>query len=220
MKHLVINLNRQPEKYQEFVKRNAGCKIAFERVDASDGASLSNEEVLSMRLIAFGSKFTKGAAGCAASHFRIWKKLVEENVPAVVFEDDATIRHDLDERLALLLPALEDWDFVALGYNIDSILDVEFAHGMKSRMEFVPKSPDDETDAIFQKSKAQVAALRLNNCFGTPGYVVSPAGAKKLLKFCFPMDNRVFAIPALNRSLPVTGVDGMMNTIYRVVNAY
>jgi len=38
-------------------------------------------------------------------------------------------------------------------------------------------------------SKALVTAFRFNTCFGTPGYVISPAGARQLLKRCFPMDN-------------------------------
>jgi glycosyl transferase family 25 len=220
MKNFVINLNRQPDKYENFIKRNAGAEIPFERFEASDGALFGSKEVLTMRLVAFGARFTKGAVGCAASHFRIWKRLVEEGVPALVFEDDATLRHDISDRLESLLPTLEDWDFLTLGYNVDSILDVELAQGMKSMMVFRPQHPNDESDAIFQKSNPPVAAFRLNNCFGTPGYAISPAGAKKLLQLCFPMDNRQFAVPALNGSLLVEGVDGMMNGIYKFIKAY
>jgi glycosyl transferase, family 25 len=220
MKSFVVSLDRQPDKYEGFLRRNRDCKIAFDRFSASDGSQMSDEDVMALRLVAPGALFTKGAVGCAASHWRIWKWVVEQGVPALVFEDDATIRHDINERLATLLPTLGNWDYVALGYNIDSVLDIEFAPGMKSVMAFQPQQPDDETDAVFQRSKTQVAALRLNTCFGTAGYVVSPAGAAKLLQLCFPMDNRSLFVPLLGRELAASGIDHMMNSIYNATEAY
>jgi hypothetical protein len=138
-----------------------------------------------------------------------------------VFEDDCTIRHDINARLAMLLPSLENWDLLVLGCNTDSVLDLELAPGMKSMMIFRPEHPDDQTDAAFQRSNSQVAAFRLNCCFGPAGSVISPAGAERLLEFCFPMDNRPVKIEALgNRVLPTTGLDGMGNSIYRFIKAY
>jgi glycosyl transferase family 25 len=220
IKNFVISLDRQPDKYESFLKRNTGCEIAFERFSASDGSQMTDQDVMALGLVAPGARFTKGAVGCAASHWRIWKWAAEHGVPALVFEDDATIRHDINERLATLLPALGNWDYVALGYNIDSVLDVEFAPGMRSIMVFMPKRPDDKIDAEFQRSKTQVAAIRLNTCFGTAGYVVSPSGARKLLELCFPMDNRSFSVPSLGRTLAATGIDHMMNVIYGGIEAY
>jgi glycosyl transferase, family 25 len=220
MKNFVVNLNRQPEKYESFLKLNAGTKIAFERFEASDGALFSPKDAVGMKLVVPGVQLTPGAVGCAASHFRIWMQTVESGVSALVFEDDAIIRDDISERLGLLLPTLKDWDYITLGYNTDSILDLELAPGMKSMMMFLPKYPDGESAAAFQRSTAQVAAMKLNNCFGTPGYVVSPEGARKLLQLCFPMDNRTYPVPALNRTLAAVGVDGVMNTIYSSIQAF
>ncbi len=220
MKSFVINLNRQPEKYESFLRLNGGTKIAFERFDASDGALISPKDAVGMKLVAPGAQLTAGAVGCAASHFRIWVRTIELGVPTLVFEDDAIIRDDINQRLDLLLPTLKDWDYITLGYNTDSVLDLDLAPGMRSMMMFLPKHPTDENAAAFQRSTAQVAAIRLNNCFGTPGYVVSPAGALKLLQLCFPMDNRTYPVPALNRMLGVVGVDGMMNTIYNSIEAF
>ncbi len=220
MKNYVINLKRQPEKFERFCKANAGSGIAFERFDASDGAGMSEQDAVAMKVIAPDSKLTKGAIGCGASHFRIWKETVEANTPALVFEDDAVIRNDLNAVLPALLADLENWDILVLGYNTDSILDLEIARGMSSAVVFAPKYPTKETEAAFQKSKAPVAALKLNHCFGTSGYAVSPRGAKKLLKFCFPMDNRPIAIPALKRSFPAFGLDCMLNDVYKNIEAF
>jgi GR25 family glycosyltransferase involved in LPS biosynthesis len=140
-------------------------------------------------------------------------------VPALVFEDDAIVRNDITGRLDFLR-RLKDWDYVALGYNTDSILDLELTPGFKSEMVFTPKQPSDESAAVFQRSTAEVAAFRLINCFGTAGYVVSPRGAKRLLELCFPMENRFLRVEALNRTIAVMGVDGMMNFIYNSIEAF
>ncbi|SEN15018.1 glycosyltransferase family 25 protein [Bradyrhizobium sp. OK095] len=221
MKNFVINLDRHPEKFENFLRRNAGCGIAFERFSATNGLELTDQEVMAMRLVAPGSQFTRGAVGGAASLWRILNWIAKQNEPALVFEDDCTIRYDIIARLEALLPSLDSWDLLVLGYNTDSVLDLELAQGMKSMMVFRPVHPDDASDAAFQRSNSQVAAFRLNCCFGPAGTAISPAGASRLLELCFPMDNRPVRIEALgNRMLPTIGLDGMGNSTYRFFKAY
>jgi glycosyl transferase family 25 len=220
MKNFVINLGRQPERYDNFLRVNAVTKIAFERFEASDGASLSREDAVGKELVAPGAQFTPGAVGCAASHYRIWQQTVESGTPARVFEDDAILRNDIKGRLDFLLSALANWDYIALGYNTDVVLDLDWAPGMRAMMTFQPKYPSDEHATVFQVSTAQVAALRLNNCFGTPAYMISPAGARKLLQLCFPLDNRSYPLPALNATARVVGIDAMLNAVYASVRAF
>ncbi|WP_439409526.1 glycosyltransferase family 25 protein [Bradyrhizobium sp. DASA03076] len=221
MKNFVINLDRHPEKFENFVKRNADCGIAFERFPATNGLELTDQEVMAMRLVAPGSQFTRGAVGGAASLWRILNWIAGQNEPALVFEDDCTIRHDIIARLENLLPTLGNWDLLVLGCNTDSVLDLELAQGMKSMMVFRPAHPDDRSDAAFQSANSQVAALRLNTCFGPAGNLISPAGATRLLELCYPMDNRPVQIEALgNRMLRTTGLDGMGNSVYRFMQAY
>jgi GR25 family glycosyltransferase involved in LPS biosynthesis len=227
MKNFVVNLDRQPEKFERFLKRNEGCGIAFERFPAVDGLKLTDEEVMAMGIVAPGSRFAPGTVGGTASMARIWKLVAEQDEPALVFEDDCTIRHDINARLSTLLPSLGDWDVLVLGYNTDSVLDLELAPGleavpgMKAMMVFRPQHADDRSDAVFQRSTSQVAAFRLNCCFGPGGYVLSPAGARRMYPYYFPMDNRVVTIEALgNRAVPTMGADMMGNSIYRYVKAY
>lgn len=220
MKNYVINLKRQPEKFERFLKLNAGSGIAFERFEASDGDEMSEEAAAAAKVMAPGTKLTKGAIGCGASHQRIWKEMAQASEPALVFEDDAILRNDIVPAVSALLAGMENWDILVLGYNTDSIVDLAIARGISSAVIFDPKYPAKESEAAFQKSKAAVAALRLNHCFGTSGYAISPGGAKKLLKFCFPMDNRPIAIPALKRSFPAFGLDCMLNDVYKNTEAF
>jgi GR25 family glycosyltransferase involved in LPS biosynthesis len=220
MKNFVINLGRQPERYENFLRLNAASRIAFERFDASDGTTFSREDAVRLKWVAPGTEFTPGAVGCAASHFRIWQRTVEAGTPALVFEDDAILRNDVKERLDLLLPGLTNWDYVALGYNQNQVVNLEWAPGMSSMLVFQPKHPSDENAAVFQVSRAQVAAVPLQLCFGTSGYVISPEGARKLLQLCSPMDNRSYQVPAFSGVGRVIGIDSMLNAVFGSVRAF
>ena len=99
-----------------------------------------------------GTKLTKGAIGCAISHFRIWQQVVEKKEPVIVFEDDAVIRNDFNDMFSKLLSGLEGWDYIALGYNTDSILDVQIARGLNSSLVFSPQYPTPDAQKNFVKS--------------------------------------------------------------------
>jgi len=220
MKNFVINLDRQPEKYENFLQLNAGANIAFNRVAACDGAALSDDEVAAMKIAVPGLKFTRGSIGCAASHRKLWQQAAEANEPMLVFEDDAAIRNDFSEVYPRLLASQPGWDYFTFGYNTDSILDIGWAHGMGAAVAFSPRQPSAANQLDFVKSAAPVSAYRLNNCFGTCGYAISPAGARKLLKHCFPMNNRPITIPALKRTFPAFNFDCILNDVYGRTEAY
>lgn len=141
MKNFVINLKRQPEKYEHFLKLNADARIPFAQFEACDGAGLSEDEIGALKIAVPGLKFTRGSIGCAVSHQRIWQQVAEAHEPILVFEDDAAIRNDFNEVYPRLLASLESWDYLTFGYNTDSILDIEIARGMTSAVAFTPKQP-------------------------------------------------------------------------------
>jgi glycosyl transferase, family 25 len=220
MENFVINLARKPQKFDNFLKLNAESGIAFKRYEACDGAAVSEAEAVKMMIVTPGTKLTKGAIGCAISHFRVWQQCIEKGEPILVFEDDAVLRNDFSEAFPKLLAGLRRWDYLNFGYNTDSILDIEIANGMRSALTFEPKYPGDKALKDFARSANASAAYRLNNCFGTCGYAISPAGAKRLSKLCFPMTNRTVTITALQRSISAFGLDCMLNDAYPKVDAY
>lgn len=220
MKNFVVNLDRQPEKYESFLKLNAGAGIAFHRHAACDGAALSESEIAALKVAAPGLKFTRGSIGCAASHQALWQQVIELNEPVLIFEDDAAIRDDFNRVLPALIASLKSWDYLTFGYNTDSILDIAIGGGMTSAVAFSPRQPSEANQRDFVKSAEPVAAYRLNNCFGTCGYAISPAGARKLLKHCFPMNTRPITIPALKRTFPAFNFDCILNDVYGRIEAY
>ncbi len=131
MKNYVINLKRQPEKFERFSKLNAGSGIAFERFEASDGGEMSEQEAVSAKVIAPGTRLTKGAIGCGASHQRIWKEMAQAGAPALVFEDDAIVRNDVTETVSALLGQTENWDILVLGGRLHPQIPDQ---GIRSRL--------------------------------------------------------------------------------------
>jgi glycosyl transferase family 25 len=214
------SISREPQELENFLKLNGGCKIDFQRYEACDGAALSEDEAVKMKIVLPGKKFTKGSIGCAVSHFCLWQRCIEKGEPILVFEDDAAIRNDFNDAFPKLLAGLERWDYLTFGYNTDSILDIEIAGGMSSAIAFTPNYPSEQTLKDFARSAKPAAAYRLNNCFGTCGYAISPAGAKRLSKLCFPMDNRSITIAALKRTFPAFNFDCILNDVYRKMDAY
>jgi glycosyl transferase, family 25 len=220
MENFVINLARAPHKFENFLKLNSGSKIDFQRYKACDGAALSGEEAVKMKIVMPGTKFTKGSIGCAVSHFRLWQQCIEKGEPILVFEDDAAVRNDFNGVFPKVLAGLDRWDYLTFGYNTDSILDIEIANGMSSAIAFSPQYPSEQSLKDFVRSVKPAAAYRLNNCFGTWGYAISPEGAKRFSKFCFPMNHRSITIAALKRTFPAFNFDCILNDVYPKIDAY
>ena len=93
MKIFVVNLKRRPDRLEQFYKRCPFEKSIIEIVYGFDGKNPDKEKEKERSL--FNDKFSKlklngGVKGCFISHMRIWKKIVDQNIPyAIVFEDDA-----------------------------------------------------------------------------------------------------------------------------------
>ena len=217
----VINLERTPERMAAFLKQNAGCGIDFRRFVAADGNAIDTEEAVRRNLIKRGTKWrTAGTIGVALSHRSLWEATIAEDRPRLVFEDDAFVRSDVRAVLADALPRLAGWDIVLLGYNTDSLLEINVAGDFDMSGLFTVRYPSPAQLARFVRSRDATRLFRLRHAFGTSGYAVSPAGARKLLARCFPMDNRMIAFKTRGRRLPAFSIDCMMNTVYRDIAAW
>lgn len=98
----VVNLKRSPERRQRIEKEMSNNHffkgINFDFIEAVDGQTitLENEPLLKEVKIVekwkepyMGRHITKGEVGCALSHYKIWKKMVDESIDNVlVLEDD------------------------------------------------------------------------------------------------------------------------------------
>jgi len=107
MQAYCINLARNPERrvsaQAEFDRE--GLDVTFFR--ATDGKAEAPE----------GLMITKSEWGCADSHIRVWRDMVENgHEMALVFEDDISLVPNFTSKLQAVLSELpDDWDYVNLG---------------------------------------------------------------------------------------------------------
>ena len=217
----VINLARTPERLESFLKQNAATGIVFHRFEASDGATISDDEAVKTNLIRRGTRWrTRATVGVALSHRRLWEATVADDRPRLVFEDDVYIREDFAAVFPPAIATIGAWDIVLFSYNTDALVEFNVAGDFDISALFTVKHPTAQQLSRFVRSRNATGLFRLRHAFGISGYAVSPAGARKLLARCFPMDNRMIEFKAAGNRFPAFSIDCMMNTVYRDIAAW
>lgn len=128
MRYFLINLAKNTERlgFMESEFNSLGLKL--ERIDAIYGKELATTErkqrFASLRsLIAMRRRMSDGEIGCALSHIKVCKKMVDEGVPvACIFEDDVVIDNRFPEVLKMVenrLDLTKPQAVVFSGYHID-----------------------------------------------------------------------------------------------------
>lgn len=220
----VLTLPRTPDRLDAFIAHNRRVAFELQVCYAVDGNQINRRELFEAGLITADADWTLGAIGNALSHRSLWKQAEQSGQPLIVLEDDAVVAPGLHDCLEQILPRLDlmtaPWDILLLGYNTDSAVDLQLSPGMSFRGHFSLKNPTPEQIQEVLGRPGDCAAHRLNNAFGTCGYVVSPAGARRLLNWCFPLRDEQFLVPSLKRMLVASSIDGLMNAIYPQLSAH
>ena len=141
----VINLLRSPDRRRVIAGRLGELGLDHEFFPAADGAALTEDDLVNYdrkaRLKAFGCDLLPNELGCYLSHYRIFEKIIAENIPrALILEDDVEVSDDLPAILEALADAPADWELVrvsglrarkgrnianiAPGYRVVRLLDV------------------------------------------------------------------------------------------------
>ncbi|MFC3031004.1 glycosyltransferase family 25 protein [Pseudoalteromonas fenneropenaei] len=159
----VINMESSIERWATTQARLQEIGLEGQRFPATVGKLLTEQELEQWYDRARNAKHhhrpqTLGEIGCYISHYRIWQKVVDEQIPfCIVLEDDLTIEPHLNEVLEQLA-RLQHWDLIKLS--------------------------DDRANP-FIDTKTLSNKLTLGNYLKVPngcqGYAVSLCGAKKLL---------------------------------------
>ena len=196
----VFVLNRETRKYRRYQAQKAlsrldlGLELTFlDAIDKDDirsyiakyegnisyglGETLARHNLLQNFKISMEElkvlKPTLGEIACAMSHVSIWKKVVDSRLPfAIVFEDDAIIKGDL-ERYERDIGRFISREINFLGTNLDlpeALKRWDFIHlGACKRVKL--------TQFILPPFLSQSGFQ-----FCTHAYVVSALGAQKLIK--------------------------------------
>jgi len=198
----VINLDRRPDRMQQFKSR---CPLPASRVSAVDDASLSeySGDVFAKACVSRAGLRFSGEVGCFLSHAKVWKMMLDKHVPFVhVFEDDALFCEDYAAKLGVVLKALPHDFFVCyVGGRFD---------------DGVVTGPDDTVVTVYDYSRPW---RPLQDDRTTHSYIVSYQGARLLY------DGMVQATQAVDhymlkvfqeRCLPVHSANPLLNWSPRV----
>jgi glycosyl transferase, family 25 len=153
-----LNLDQEIARRHSIERQLAAAGLQAERVPAVDGS-----QPLPAELSAYFNAqhvMDAGALGCYASHIKAWEKILRKNLPyALVLEDDAILAPGLPHLLREVLMALPSgWDMVHLGAEPDRAVCEVARVGSHGIVQFSRVPP------------------------GTVGYLLSQAGARKLLQ--------------------------------------
>lgn len=217
----VISLQRTPKRLAAFEQHNA--HLPWSRHEAVDGERLSAEDVAASGLFtpAVAQSYTAGALGCAMSHRQLWLQAAEAGEPLTIAEDDAVFRGDFPAASQALLAQLPaDWDFVLWGWNFDASLVVQLLPGVSPAALLFDQRRLRASLAEFQALRVPSLPLRLDKCFGIPAYTVSAAGARHLLRLCFPLTALTLRVPLIHSDVRNTGIDIAMNAAYPNLSAW
>lgn len=222
MRSYVISLERTPARLERFVavNRDKGCD--FEVFAAVDGRAVSPETAVADGvLVAKVRGYTPGGIGNAMSHRALWRRAAEGGEALAIFEDDVVLRQDAGAQIGRILRSLPaDWDIVMLGYNTDTLLELQMSPGCELRASFSVHNPTDDQMNAFAQGSGPVGVFRMNHAFGVGAYLISAAGARALGELCFPMNDRMFFIAGLDAWFQPFGIDGMLNNVFRQRQAY
>jgi GR25 family glycosyltransferase involved in LPS biosynthesis/glycosyltransferase involved in cell wall biosynthesis/tetratricopeptide (TPR) repeat protein len=178
---IYINLDRRTDRnaslLQKFNSLTHKCEkdgdLRLERFPAIDGNALkmTPENAYLLRNNTFHNR--KNTLACAKSHIEIWKRLISSNQEyAVVIEDDI----DFSENFVPLWNSLINSISSCKEINASSLFDLLwFGYSVTPGLE-------DEYNKTFPKDILNIVPMIDNNYWcGAYGYIISYAGAQKLL---------------------------------------
>lgn len=172
-----INLDRRQDRKQSFIEHHPELKGTLRRLPAYDGVKITLGPYLARMFKPNDFHWKKAVMGCALSHLKLLHMLVNEPSDIhsyCILEDDCRLEKGWQAKWVKAYPNLpDDWDCVYLGGVLPPNRD-----GLPS---------------VLERVAPGVARIAPNQMFGqgkptryfhfcTYAYVISRAGAKKILE--------------------------------------
>ena len=162
----LINLDRNPERLAEIERQFRDCPVPLRRIPGIDGSALPQSSI--RELVREIDDALRGTLGCFLSHAAAWQAVLDGGLPhGLVIEDDVMPMLDLPARLGPL--GLPD------GYDLCFVND-------RLQPRFAPAAIAQAQDVrVITLADAMLAFPPDENAPGADAYLVSAAGARKLL---------------------------------------
>jgi GR25 family glycosyltransferase involved in LPS biosynthesis len=132
-------------------------------------SSRAKKDIMSQTQKVYGISLTYGSLACALSHYLIYEECAKNDKPYLIFEDDAILKDNFDNKLQSIVDsAIEydnNYDIIYLGYNN------------------IPGFKKNIINQHISKPSGLITGLY--------GYIVSHTGAQKLLDIIFPLEQQI-----------------------------
>jgi len=194
----VVNLDRRPDRWENFCKQEEIKFLNYSRFSAVDGSKLLPNEQLQRIFEGNDYDMREGMVGCAMSHLKLYTELANSDDVEVfcIFEDDLEFvpgfQNKLLEVFSQLLTNHSDWDMCYLGHHL----------WKKYRSE---DFYDKEKSPIIEKWNSSKSLQY--SMGGTGGYLISKKGAIALLEF-------------INKNGMTNGIDTVQQKSADTLNIY
>lgn len=121
MKTYALSLKRVSQRYNYINEHLKKLGVEYELIEGVDGMLLTDEQLnKECDMEAVNAKrewLSNGMLACAMSHYNIYQKIVNENIPcAFIVEDDASLPDNILELLDLIEPHLHKNEVLMLYY--------------------------------------------------------------------------------------------------------
>jgi len=220
----VISTEIYQERLNEFLKNNSVDDVQV--ILGMNATKVSSNQKM-LEQVRDGSSedcsWPMGSICYGLAHFEALRECIRTNEPVSIFEDDAILGADFDERSTGLMDQIEgEWDIIQWGFNWDSRLHFRLM-GKEGPVCHAGLVAEHEKFNIetFKKETGKSQLFPLASSFGMHAYTVSPAGAKKILEF-FPKisDHLVDNFNLLGVRYWCSSLDMALNSFYSKNNAF
>lgn len=187
----IINLKKDVKKKQHIKRLFNKYNLNFEIIDAINGKSLKEGDISNfyskeISIQEFGRELAKGELGCALSHKKIYKKMVDENIKtAVICEDDIIF----DEYFVEFLNLNKKLEYLIVKKNLEILLLGHYSFSKEAVM-------IEPNYSIYNKQHMYnnyYVKIPCEKSYGTHAYFLTLNGAKKLLdqlhQIVYPIDH-------------------------------
>lgn len=219
---LVLSAESRPERLAQFKSTNGHLGLPIEVVAASEAREVDLRELAQIDLVdpEIDEWDAEGVAN-ALSHWLCWHQAVETQRTICIFQDSAVLRHDFVPRVQGLLGVIpEGWEYLQLGINTQSGIDFQITPDCRYRGRFTRETAREADLETFMAAVTPVVPLRLFNAFGGFAYMVTPAGAQRLIEQCFPLATQVLNVPCLRGRIRTNSIDAVMNQFFGSMPAH
>jgi GR25 family glycosyltransferase involved in LPS biosynthesis len=186
----VINLDRSPERLEQFLADNTMPGLEFVRVVGIEGQTLDRSDLVKRNIIAADLLYSNNSVGCSLSHLNCWQQIIKEGKTAVVCEDDAILRKDFVALHRQFGALVEQQDIVFWSYSFGLHMTYEVPGlGEFNLIGDEKHLGSAERVAEFQAATVPTALYRPRRIWGLACYTITPRGAERLLKLVLPLRN-------------------------------